>query len=163
MALYSSFDLSPITSHIEHLRALLDVVVHESANATNPDALIDYMELSALLTDLLNEGGIYSILGVEQLKEREGDVRVFAEKIRTVQEVVGDWDVRTKMSMPASRKRARSLDNSEQTIHALKRQRESDTQHNLFVGPPMNSPAENILPSIEHSPTAQWWTEPFYD
>lgn len=140
----------------ENLTALLDVVVHESESATNPDALIDYLELTSILTSLLEEARLFATLTEDDLHGRQQHVRNFLDRIQTVKDAVGDWDARTKVSMPTSRKRARSIDFEEATTVALKRRRESDAEDGV--------PVPSVLPSIETSPTPMaWWTEPFCD
>lgn len=147
----------------ENLTALLSVVVHESESATNPDALIDYLELTSILTDLLEEARLFATFTVDQLQLRESHVRSFLDKIETVQHAVGDWNARTKVSMPASRKRARTTDLDEATVVALKRRRESDAEDHIPDGF-CSFPIPSILPSIEESPTPMpWWNEPFCD
>lgn len=148
----------------ENLTALLDVVVHESESATNPDALIDYLELTSILTDLLEEARIFATFTVDELQLREQHVRSFLDKVGTVQHAVGDWDARTRVSMPASRKRARSIDLDEATVVALKRRRESDAGDSMTSDGLSSVPVPSILPSIEESPTpVAWWNEPFCD
>lgn len=148
----------------EKLTALLDVVVHESKFATNPDALIDYLELTGILTELLEEAQFFATLTAQELRSRDTLVRKHLDKIQTVQDAVGDWDARTKVSMPASRKRARSMDLEEATMFALKRRRESEGEYDLASNGLADVPVPNILPSIEESPTpTPWWTEPFCD
>lgn len=147
----------------EKLTTLLNVVVYESNSATNPDALVDYLELTGILTDLLDEARLYGMLTAEELESRKQEVRKYVDKIRTVQEAVGDWDVRTKMSMPASRKRARSVDLVEETMGAFKRRRETESERDIVADACISSPVVSFLPSIEKSPTPCWWTEPFYD
>ena len=149
------------------LNALLNVVVHESRFATNPDALVDYLELTEILTNLLDEARLYGVLAPEELQLREQEVLRYVDKVRTVQDAVGDWDARTKLSVPVSvpvsRKRARSDGSmADDTMNAFKRQRESGSGLDFVGNSAVPSPVPSILPTIEESPTP-WWMEPFCD
>ena len=142
----------------EKLATLLTAIVYESKTTTNPDALVDYLELTGILTDLLDQARLFSVLTTEQLQLRGEEVRKYVDKIRTVENAVGDWNVRTKMSEPTSRKRARSL---EETTGAFKRRRPSRSEHDIGADASI-SPVVSILPSVEKSPTP-WWMQPYYD
>ena len=61
----------------EKLSALLNAVVVESNDATDPEACIDYLEITEILVELLDQSQYFSILSNEQLqgkwKERGGN------------------------------------------------------------------------------------------
>ena len=150
-------------SQIEKLSALLNVVVAEASVAVEPEAVVDYLELTEILTELLNEAQSYSVLASGETQIRERQVRSFLDKIQTVQEAVADWDARTNASAKAvSRKRTRSVDLGEETMGALKRRRNSGSEQGMCADAAVNGPFANVLPSIENPPI-QWWTEPFCD
>ena len=150
-------------SQSERLTSLLNVVVHESKSTTSPEALVDYLELTGILTDLLDEARFFSMLNFDELQFRERDVQRCMERIRAVEEAIGDWNLRTKAAAPTDRKRARSIDSMEEdTMVAFKRLRKSGDEPVLAESISMGLPIVDVIPSIETSPTA-WWTEPFYD
>ena len=147
----------------QRLSALLDVVVAESSVATNPDAIIDYLQLTEILVDLLEKSQLYSALPPHQIRTREEEVKSFLDKIQTVQEAVADWDDRTSASNnEGSRKRSRSVDMDEEITRALKRPRENEMERDMVADAVHNRLSTISLPSIESLPTA-WWNEPFYD
>ena len=155
-------------SQSEKLNSLLNVVVEESRSATDPQACIDYLELTEILVHLLEEAQLYSALPLEKLLGRDREVRSFVGKIQTVQDAVSDWDVRTKASVngiAVSRKRSRTEDLEEETMNAFKRRRETDGEPQMMlVDPPMTMAVAEIAPSIESSPSpSPWWSEPFCD
>lgn len=150
-------------SQSEKLSALLKVVVAEASITTDPEACVDYLELTEILTALLEEAQCYGTLTPDQIQAQEKQVRCFVDRIETVQEAVSDWDLRLGTSMKAaSRKRARSVDLDEEMMSAFKRRRETDTEQDMVANAACNGPFANVLPSIETSPPP-WWTEPFYD
>lgn len=157
----------------EKLSALLDAVVAESNAATNPDACIDYLEITEILVELLDQSQYFSVLSHAQLQGNWKEVQSLMGKVQTIQEAVADWDTRVKRdvtastddvatTMTGSRKRTRSLGSEIEMLEASKRRRESEYtlvgDTDVETGPTQ----EVVYPSIERAPAA-WWTEPYYD
>ena len=157
----------------ERLSALLDAVVAESSTATSPDACIDYLEITDILVELLEQSQYFSVLTWQQIQARWQDVESLISKILTIEGAIADWETRTKSvsdtasvdSLPTangSRKRTRSVDSEIELLEAAKRRRESeytlvgdmDLEFDVGLG--------SISLSIERAPAA-WWNEPFYD
>lgn len=156
-------------SQSEKLNTLLNVVVTEAKITTDPEACIDYLELTEILTALLDEVRLYCILDAQQLREKEREVHTFVDKIETIQDAVADWDTRTRTNAMTkttnSRKRARSVELEEETMRALKRRRETESEQDLVADAIFHGSFNHVLPSIEVSPEPprEWWNEPFYD
>ena len=150
-------------SHADRLSALLDVVVEEASAATDPQACIDYLELTDILVKLLDQSQLYSVLSLSDIQKREKEVSSFVDKVQTVQEAVGDWDTRTRSRADkVPRKRARSFDIDTETAEALKRPKYSEMEQDVVEDAAFNMQFGDIKPSIE-TLTTPWWTEPFYD
>ena len=148
-------------SQSEKLTTLLTVVVAESKVVTDPEACVDYLELTEILAELLDKAQLYSVLSSNELQRREQQVRVFLSKIQTVQDAVADWDERTGASVKGvSKKRPLPNDLQEETMRALRRRRDTANEMEMVANAAFDGPF--AIPSIETSPT-QWWTEPFYD
>lgn len=145
----------------ERLSALLDVIVTEANAATDPEACIDYLELTEILVDLLDKAQLYGILPPNDIQARQHEVNKFIDQIHTVQAAVGDWDSRTKSKVP-SKKRPRSADIDMEITAALKRPKASEMEQDVVANATFNLQHGDIMPSIEKT-SAPWWTEPFYD
>jgi hypothetical protein len=158
----------------ERLSALLNAVVTESSTATDPDACIDYLEITEILVELLDQTQWFSVLSAEQIQEKWKEVQSLLGKVQTIQDAVADWDTRlkkipsidseaTSLTIANSRKRTRSLDDEIEMLEASKRRRESEytlVEDNTSAG--FDTVPEAVCPSIERA-AAAWWTEPFYD
>ena len=155
-----------IVSQSEKLKALLDVVVGKSQMATNPDACIDYLDITGILNELLDEARLYSILTHQQLGLREQDVRNLANRIQTVEEVVADGYAWTTSSANAvSRKRARSTASYAETTGYPKRQKQIVERNDTVEHDHLNMQPSNSCSSIDtaDAPEPYWWTMPFCD
>ena len=156
-----------LVSQSERLSNLLDVVVAEANFATDPDACVDYLQLTEILVDLLDQSHLYSALSSDQLQARQQDMKSFVSKIEAVEDAVGDWDVRlgTKVENSAgvSKKRARSIDMDGETTGALKRRREIGTERDMVADAVHNGLSSNVLPPILETASTHWWNEPFCD
>lgn len=137
----------------EKLGALLDNVVIEAQAATDPDALIDFLELTAILADLSDAAHFYSVLPTEQLRLKDEEVRRFVDRIQALQALVGE-DHQLAQTKTIPRKRPRSIDLEEETMEAFKRPREGNIvlEHDLDVRA-VNDEVETAVPSIENSPS----------
>ena len=156
-------DPSFFVSQSKRLSALLDTVVAETKDATDPDACIDYLELTDILVGLLDLAQFYSVLSPYSIRSREIDVRSFIGRVQTIQDAVGDWEVRTKdRTYTTSKKRARSIDIETETTEALKRPKINEVELDMSANAALNHPVEDVVPSIETEPTA-WWCQPFCD
>ena len=160
-------------SQSERLSALLDAVVAESATATDPDACIDYLELTEILVELLNQAQYFSVLSLDQVENRWKEVESLMSKTRTIRDAVADWETRTNVKtgpvavdadtpIVASRKRARSMDSDMGSEDAYKRRREDEFEHKPEMGDGLDIVQESTSPPKDEPPT-YWWTEPFYD
>lgn len=152
-------------SQSERLSALLNVVVAEASVATDPDACIDYLQLTEILVDLLDQSQLFSALSTDQLRRRQQDVKSFIGKIETVEEAVADWDARTKVepTLGGLKKRSRSTDLDEETSRALKRRRDTGTERDMVADAVYHGLSSNVLPPIIETSPTYWWTEPFCD
>lgn len=158
----------------QRLSALLNAVVAESNTATDPDACIDYLEITEILVELLDQSQFFSVLPAEQIQSSWKEVQSLMSKIQTIQDAVADWDTRVKrvsiaesedmsMASSGSRKRTRSLDDEIEMLEASKRRRESEyTLMEEDTSFDLDTVQESVCPSIERA-SAAWWTEPFYD
>ena len=158
----------------ERLSALLKAVVTESNTAIGPDACIDYLEITDILVELLDQTQYFSVLSVEQLQSNSKEVQSLLGKVQTIQDAVADWDTRlkkvasadseaTSLTIAGSRKRTRSLDDEIEMLEASKRRRESEyTLTEEDSNTRMAAVQETVCPSTERA-SAAWWTEPFYD
>jgi hypothetical protein len=160
-------------SQSERLSALLDAVVAESATATDPDECIDYLELTEILVELLNQAQYFSMLSLDQVQDRWKEVDSLMSKTRTIQDAVADWEKRTSgkvemvsvdadVATAVSRKRARSFDSDADEEEMYKRRREED-----FVPEPEVDDGLDIVQVstslLREEPPTYWWTQPFYD
>lgn len=153
-------------SQSERLKALLDVVVDESQMATNPDACINYLDITGILNELLDEARRYSVLTHQQLGLRERDVRNLANMIQTVEEVVADGYACTTSSAKAvSRKRARSSASYAEPTGYPKRQKEMVERNDTAEHDHSNMQPSNSCSSIDTADALEpyWWTMPCCD
>lgn len=165
-------------SQSQKLSALLDTVVRESATATNPDAPIDFLQLTDILSSLLEEAQMYSVMSGDELQQRrQTDVRGFMGRIETVEEVIADWDGRSAPATAAtngrgdgvggmkSRKRARTVTHGDYDTRANRRRLESETEQALNMAPTFDGPYSEMIPLNDYVERdhAAWWTEPYYD
>jgi hypothetical protein len=159
-------------SQSERLSALLDAVVAESNTATDPNACLDYLEITDILVELLEQSQYFSVLSSSQIQARWQEVEVLISKIQTIQDAVADWDTRTKRvtetgsldllpTTNGSRKRTRSVDSEIELLNAAKRRRESEYTLVGDTDVALDAGLESTSVSIER-PRA-WWNEPFYD
>lgn len=155
------------SSQSQKLHALLSTVVHESTTATNPDAAIDFLQLTEILSSLLEESQMYSVLNENDLMQRSSGVKSFMGKIETVQSVIQDWDVRTAPPATATRKRARTETQSDYDTRANRRRLEGEAEHALSMAPTFEGPYSEMIPLGEYvereKERVAWWTEPYYD
>ena len=156
----------------DRLSALLDAVVEESNTATNPDACIDYLEITDILVELLDQCQYFSVLSSNQIQARWQEVEGLISKIQTVQDAVADWDTRTKQgtetasvdplpTASGSRKRTRTVDSEMELLEAAKRRREGEYTLVGDTDVVLDAGLESMSASMER-PRA-WWNEPFYD
>jgi hypothetical protein len=142
------------------LSSLLDTIAREASDEIDPDACIDYLELTQILTELLNQSQALSVLSPTLLSGRWHDIQIFVSRVQTIQEIVADWDSRVRRvpqrSSDTSRKRARSVTLEAETIIASKRPRGESEDHEMVLDAVAN------FPPLERS-NKQWWTEPLYD
>lgn len=109
------------------LNALLDTVVAESKTVRDPQACIDYLELTAILTEMLGESRHYATLNSEELSTLEAKIQFFLAKVDTVKGTIADWDQKSRRMRMMSRKRARrSIDLQAEAAAMIKRRREED-------------------------------------
>lgn len=156
----------------QRLSALLDAVVEESGSATDPDACVDYLELTEILADLLNQSQLLSVLSPDQLGDRRQEVKTFVGKIETIQDAIADWDNRTHgksrevregedMASTSLGKRLRSS-----TVggpeEGSKRLRESELKQEVDANATSGAAQGYTAPAIERT-SVPWWTEPLYD
>lgn len=160
-------------SQSERMSALLDAVVAESATATDPDACIDYLELTEILVELLDQAQYFSVLSLEQVQARWNEVERLMSKTRTIQDAVADWETRTSLKVgtvstdadavaAVSRKRARSMDSDVDSIDVYKRRRDDEFEHQPEMDHVLDIVQEPTSP-LKVEPPTYWWTEPFYD
>ena len=160
-------------SQSERLSALLDAVVAESSTATDPDACIDYLELTEILVELLNQAQYFSVLSLDQVQSRWKEVESLMSKTRTIQDAVADWETRTSLktgtaSMDADaatavpRKRARSSDSNTDEAGLYKRRREEEFEQPPEMEHRLDIEHGSLSPPKDEAPTP-WWTQPFYD
>lgn len=164
----------------QKLNALLSTVVRESSTATNPNATIDFMQLTEIVTSLLEEAQIFSVLSREDLMQRSEAVRTFTGKIETVQSVIEDWDVRTATTTNGaisnggdssdenSRKRARTVSTGNvYDTRSSRRRMQCETEQALNMAPTFEGPFAEMIPLSHYlereNEKAEWWTEPYYD
>ncbi|KAK4503756.1 hypothetical protein PRZ48_004671 [Zasmidium cellare] len=180
-----------LASQSQKLNALLSTVVREASTATNPDAAIDFMQLTEIVTSLLEEAQIFSVLSGEELRRRGEAVRGFMGRIETVQSVISDWDARTMVTTngttngltngtpngttngftngETSRKRARptSSSGSPYDTRSNRRRMQCETEQALNMAPTFEGPYAEMIPLREYEERekegAEWWTEPYYD
>lgn len=170
-------------SQSQKLNALLSTVVRESSKATNPDAAIDFMQLSEIITGLLEEAQMFSVLSGEDLMQRIEAARTFMGKIETVQSVIEDWDVRTTTATSGtsspndvrsgdenSRKRARTMSSTAWTSYntrSNRRRMQCETEQALSMAPAFDGPFAEMIPLSQYvereKEKAEWWTQPYYD
>ncbi|KAF2163725.1 hypothetical protein M409DRAFT_25911 [Zasmidium cellare ATCC 36951] len=165
-------------SQSQKLNALLGTVVREASTATNPDAAIDFMQLTEIVTSLLEEAQMFSVLSQEELGRREGDVRGFMGRIETVHSVIEDWDARTTKGEgkgscdgEGSRKRARPTSSSSGSgpydTRSNRRRMQCETEQALNMAPTFDGPYAEMIPFEQYPERerekAAWWTEPYYD
>lgn len=162
-------------SQSQKLNALLGTVVREASTATNPDAAIDFMQLTEIVTSLLEEAQVFSVLSQEELGRREGDVRGFMGRIETLHSVIEDWDARTTKGEvkggdgEGSRKRARptSSSGSPYDTRSSRRRMQCETEQALNMAPTFDGPYAEMIPLEQYAERerekAAWWTEPYYD
>lgn len=153
----------------QRLSALLSTVVRESATATNPDASIDFLQLTEIISSMLEECQMYSVMSGRDLAQRGAEVRSFVGKIETVREVIEDWDVRiaapTSNRDGQSRKRARTDVFGDYDTRSNRRRLESETEQALNMAPTFDGPYAEMIPLNDYMERNQaaWWTEPYYD
>ena len=151
------------------LKALLDTVVEESKCASDPQACMDYLELTGLLTEMLQEAQYYSYLTPDELTMRESQVLFFIAKVDTVKSTIADWDQRTRSMRKATgtRKRARrSMDLRQETSAPMKRRRDMDEEVDMVSSTVYNNPFPATWSSMEidSSPSPEpWWNQPYCD
>lgn len=169
-------------SQSQKLNALLSTVVRESSTATNPDAAIDFMQLTEIITGLLEEAQMFSVLSREDLMQRGEAVRAFIGKIETVRSVIEDWDVRTSTTLTngpivsnggdgndeTSRKRARTMSTGHvYDTRSNRRRMQCETEQALNMAPTFDGPFAEMIPLGDYvereKEKAAWWTEPYYD
>lgn len=157
----------------ERLSALLNAVVAESSTATDPDACIDYLEITEILVELLDQSQYFSVIPRDQFQDNWKDVQSLMSKVQTIEDAVADWDSRVKkhpsmdsaetvVAAAGSRKRTRTVDSEIELLHAAKRCRESEYTLVEDADTGMEVVDESISPSIKRA-RAAWWTEPYYD
>lgn len=151
------------------LKALLDTVVEESKTARDPQACIDYLELTGILTDMLHEAQYYSILSAEELGMREAHIRFFLAKVDTVKGTIADWDQRTRRMRMVSRKRVRrSVELNAEAIAAVKRRRDDDCHVDRPIGfnAVYSAPVPQVWSAMDldaSPPSPPWWSQPYCD
>ena len=181
------------TTQSRKLQALLDTVLAEAQTHTirsDPQTRLDYLELSGMLCEMLQEANFYAGLGTEELKGREAFVRFFLAKVDTVRGTIADWDAKSRRmrTVRSSRKRGRrSVDLHCEAMAMAKRRRDDGVDADvgfggermvgLSMGSNAVSPASsaggyNALPpqpwpsmEVDSQPetSAPWWTQPYCD
>lgn len=139
----------------ERLSALLDVIVMEASAATDPDACVDYLELTEILVDLLNQAQLYSILTPDEIDSRQYEANTLIGRIKTVQEAVGDWDSRMRARASVQpKKRPWSNDFEPETAMAPKRPKGSESEQEVAEDAVFSLQYGGGMPSIEttHAP-----------
>lgn len=144
------------------LKALLDTVVEESKTVRDPEACIDYLELTGILTDMLNEAHYYSALSSDELSVRDAHIQFFLAKVDTVKGTIADWDQRSRRMRMVSRKRARrSVDLHAETMAAMKRRRDEDEDRSAVPNADHRAPFPQTWSMDLDAPSVSqpWWSQ----
>lgn len=154
----------------QKLVVLLERVQEDAKKATDPQACVDYIEITAILTDLLDQAYQLAAVPSDARLHRYDEFRTFAGQLPTLEDLVADWDVRRAPdqgnSQSTSRKRSRSSDDyAADTAFALKRQKSAGSDVSMMIDKFL---VEQELSSVDCDASPQvdstaWWTEPFYD
>lgn len=151
------------------LKALLDTVVDESKGAIDPQVCMDYLELTGVLTDMLNEAQHYSFLTTDELRAREPQVFLFIAKVDNIKSTIADWDQRTRRMRGATgtRKRARKSVELREDVNApMKRRRNIDEETEALSNCGYNNPFPPAWSSMDvdsSSSPEHWWNQPCCD
>ena len=133
---------------------------------SDPEACIAYLELTGILTELLDEARIYSILTPQELALRVRDARDLANKIGIVEGVLADrYAPATSSAKAVSRKRSRSSASYAETTGYPKRPKQVVERNDAFEHDHLNIQYSNSSSSIDtaDAPEPYWWTMPFCD
>lgn len=146
------------------LKALLDTVAEESTAVRDPQTCTDYLELTAILTDMLLEAQHYAAMTSEELGAREAKIQFFLAKVDTVKGTIADWDQRSRRIRNVSRKRARrSVDLRGEAAAMMKRRREEDGEGEWGVAGVHAAYNNAPWPAVEmdlSDASPLWWSQP---
>ncbi|CAK3743117.1 Hypothetical predicted protein [Lecanosticta acicola] len=148
------------------LNKLLNTVVQESTTASDPEAGIDYLQLTEILSSLLEESQIYSSMSAVELQQRSAQARLLITRLRSIELAITGRKARVS-PMAGSRKRSRTPDDEDesQQQQACRLRVELETEQAEDGMPVFEGPFAEMAPTTEyrHRDQCAWWMEPYYD
>ncbi|KAK4540138.1 hypothetical protein LTR36_009724 [Oleoguttula mirabilis] len=143
----------------EKLSSLLNTVGRDAKAATNYQLGADYYELTAVVTQLLEEAQLMSGFTFNQIQQSGVQMQPFAEKVQLVETVAVEVRMRAiTAAKPVSRKRGRTTDGDEEEMsYAVKRYRQVPVDQEMVIQPAFCAPYANKFMQ------SAWWTQPMCD